>query len=391
LTAAEAGRAVRVVTMLDSLEALSGAETLAVEMAIRLDADRFDRTLCVTRWKDSFETEEPARSALARLRGAGVRILGIRRRSRLSIRPWLRLVRFLRSEGVDIVHAHKYGSNVWAVLFGRLSGVPIIVAHEHVWSFQGGYFRRIVDRELIARFSDAFIAISEGTRRAMIQRERIPPEDVIFIPNGIPDLPRGDGAGARASLGIDPGTPIVGTVAFLRPQKALEVLIDAAVLLRRSRPELRVLIVGDGPERPRLERLISERGIGETVWMLGHRSEVPDLLAALDVAVCCSDFEGAPLSVLEFMDAALPIVATRIDGITELIDDGSTGVLVPPRDPDTLSESISTLLDDPDRRLTLGRSAQDERRRRYGIDEWVRRIEDLYGELLSARGLGSPG
>jgi glycosyltransferase involved in cell wall biosynthesis len=385
LTPPEAGRAVRVVTMLDSLDPLSGAETLAVEMAIRLDPARFDRVLCLTRWDDKFEVTEPARSALERLRAAGVRVVGVPRRSRLSFRPWLRLIRFLRSERVDVVHAHKYGSNVWAVIFGRLSGVPVVVAHEHVWSFKGGYARRIIDRELIARFSDAFIAISEGTRRAMIERERIPPEDVTFIPNGIPDVPEGDGPRARSRLGLGADDPVVGSVAALRPQKALDVLVRAAAVMRAQLPGLRVLIAGEGPERRRLERLIDQLGLAGTVRLLGYRTDVPDLLAAMDVAVCCSDFEGQPLSVMEYMDAGLPVVATRVDGVTELIDDGRTGVLVDSRDPEALADAVTALLRDPDRAGELGRGAREERRRRFGIDAWVQRIEELYDELLARR------
>jgi glycosyltransferase involved in cell wall biosynthesis len=378
------GRPLRVVTMIDTLAELGGAETLAVEMAIRLDPTRFERVLCVTRWSGRMEIEEPARSVLARLRSSGVRILGVRRRSRLMVWPWMKLLRFLRRERVDIVHAHKFGSNVWAVIFGRLSRVPVIVSHEHMWSFEGGRARHIVDRDLIARFSDALIAVSERTRREMIETEGIRPDDVIFIPNGIPDLPPGDGARARAGLELGADDLVVGTVALLRPEKALEVLVRATALLAPAWPNLRLVIVGDGAERARLERLVAELGVSEIVRMPGYRADVPDLLAAMDLAVCCSDYEGGPLSVLEYMDAGLPVVATRVGGLPGLIEDGESGVLVEPRDPQGLADAISSLLADPDRRRELGDRAREERRKRFGIDGWVARIEQLYATLLPA-------
>ena len=134
----------------------------------------------------------------------------------------------------------------------------------------------------------------------MTEIERIDPGKVIFVPNGIPGRPAGDGRiGER--LGIDVDGPVIGTVCVLRPQKALTVLIDAAALLVERHPGLKVVIVGHGPQQPELERRIAELGLERTVVLAGHRDDVPDLIRGFDVAVCSSDFEGTPLSVLEYM------------------------------------------------------------------------------------------
>lgn len=383
MTALGRGERVGVVVMLDSLERPGGGERLAVENAIRLDPEAFDRTLCLTRWEDRFETEEPARTILGALRGSGVRVLGLRRESRFALRPWLPLVRTLRSGGVHVVHGHLFGSNVWASILGTLSRVPVVIAHEHMWGYSGGGIRTLLDRFLIARLTDAFIAVSQEGRRQMIEVERIPADDIVLIPNGVPGLPVGDGARVRAEFAIPESARLVGSVGHLRPEKAFEVLIEATSGLADDATH--VLIAGEGPERGRLERLRSELGLDDRVHLPGARADVPDLLDAFDVAVCCSDFEGGPLSVMEYMGAALPVVATRVGGLPELVLNGQTGILVPPRDPAALSAAIDELAASPHLAARLASAGAERRTSEYDIDVWIARLEALYLGLLAAK------
>jgi glycosyltransferase involved in cell wall biosynthesis len=381
---AHSGARRRVVVMIDSLEAPGGGERLAVENAVLLDRSKFDRYLCVTRWKDGMEAAEPARSMLARMSEAGVGVVKLRRRSKLAPWDWWPLWRLLRRERVDVLHAHMFGSNVWAVIVGRLARVPAVVAHEHIWSYEGNPVRRLLDRHLIARFSDAFVAVSGDGRRLMVDREGIDPADVVVIPNGIADRPHGDGARFRVELGLE-GALLVGSVGNLRQQKAYEILIEAAARLRERVPTAHVLIAGEGPDRPRLEALVARLGVGDTVRLLGARSDVPDLLAALDVAVCCSDFEGSPLAVMEYMQAGLPVVGTRIGGLAELLDDGENGLVIEPRDPAALAAALVELLEGAERRARLGARGAELREQRWRLATWIGRIEDLYEELLAKR------
>jgi glycosyltransferase involved in cell wall biosynthesis len=176
---------------------------------------------------------------------------------------------------------------------------------------------------------------------------------------------------------------VIGTVAVLRPEKALEGLLEAATLLAPRLPHLRVLIAGDGPERGRLEELSQSLGLGETVMFLGFRDDVPSVLATLDVAVFSSASEGSPLAVMEAMDAALPIVATRVGGVPDLIADGEHGFLVEPGDPAALAEAVTRALGDPAVAAEMGARARDLRRREFDIAVTVRRIERLYAELYA--------
>jgi glycosyltransferase involved in cell wall biosynthesis len=215
----------------------------------------------------------------------------------------------------------------------------------------------------------------------MSEIEGIDPGRTMFIPNGVLPLPAPSGSDLREELGLPPRTPLIGTVGMLRAQKAHAVLIEAVASMRTRWPQLHALIVGAGPERGSLERMIDDRNLGEQVHMLGDRADIPDVLHALDVAVCCSDFEGSPLSVMEYMDAGLAIVATAVGGVPDLIDPGVHGLLVPPRDPAALAGAIGELLDDPQRRREMGERARERRRREFDVDVQVRRLEERYLEL----------
>src|SRR3954447_26630521 len=163
----------RIMLLVDSFAELGGAERLVGHIATRLDPERFEVTVCATRLADE--------ASLRAAQLAGVRVLELERRRRLSVSAWLRLYRALKQ--IDVLHAHKFGSNVWGVLVGRAARVPVVIAHEHTWSFEGRPERKFLDRELIARGTDAFIAVSREDRRKMIEIERIDPQDVRFIPN----------------------------------------------------------------------------------------------------------------------------------------------------------------------------------------------------------------
>src|SRR5262249_46039572 len=190
----------------------------------------------------------------------------------------------------------------------------------------------------------------------------------LFIPNGVSLRPPSRGGDVHAELGLERGVPVIGTVGGLRPQKAHQVLLRAVSLLPDQLRAVRVLIVGEGPERGALERLAAELGVQERVRFVGSRTDVPNILAALDVAVCCSDFEGSPLSVLEYMDAGLPVVASAVGGLPDLIEPGVHGLLVPPQDPIALGEALAELIREPERAREMGARGRGRRRAEFDID-----------------------
>lgn len=369
----ETRRRLRILTVVDSMMT-AGAEIFATRIALGLDPNRFESIISSTR------PSTPAHVATAR--EVGVEVLELNRRSKVDVWRWAPFVRLIRSGRIDVVHSHKIGSNLWTAILSHVAEMPVLITHEHTWSFNGNPLRRLVDRELIARSATTCLSVSESDREKMIELEGIDPAKVRFVPVGIPDQPPGDGRAVRAALGIADDALVVGTVCGLRAQKAVNVALDAVGRLRADHPDLRFVIVGDGPERSRLEREAS-RLLGEQAVFAGQRpnAEIPGFVAAMDVLVCSSDFEGTPAAVLEWMAAGKPIVATAVGGIPAIIEDGVGGLLVPPRAPGALAEAIHRLLDDPALRERLGAAARHRQQADFRLAHTVEILEDLYETL----------
>jgi glycosyltransferase involved in cell wall biosynthesis len=374
-----------VVTMVDGL--YGGAEELAWQIAARLDPSRFSSTVCVTRWNRNPSPQDE--EIVSALRTAGVAFIGVDRQSRLALAPWRSLVREMRERRIDVLHTHKFHSNFWGALIAPRVPVRVFVAHEHTWSWEGNLTRRLLDRYLVARRADIVVAVSEADRRRMTSVEGISPEKTRLIANGIPARPSGDRrADVRSTLGLLPDQPVVGMVANLRPQKAYDVLIRAAALLRDAIPDVKLLIVGSdddaGTQMPPLAELVSALHLGEVVTFLGKRDDVFDVIDAFDVAVLSSDYEGSPLAVMEYMEAGKVVVATRVGGVPDLVIDGVTGVLIEPRDPESLAGAILNLLKDPVRARAMGEAGRERRLREFSIEATTERVEALYEELYAA-------
>lgn len=368
---------IKVVTVVDRAGGAGGGERFALDVAMSLDPARFESIFCVTRPSEA--------ATVATARAAGVRVLELERRSRLSLAPWAQLVTLLRSEQVDILHSHKFGSNAWASLVARSARVPVFVAQEHSWAFAGDRLRVFVDRHVVGPRADAIVAVSEHDRRAMIELERLDADRVVVCGNGVAPAASNSSGKLRAELGLTTAAPVIGLVGGLRPEKRVDVLITAAARLRRELPELVTVIVGDGPERPRLEVLAARLGVRDRVRFLGHRDDAVELAAGFDVAVLTSEREGCPLAVLEYMSLALPIVATRVGGIPSLVHDGIEALLVQEGNADAVASAVGLLLRNRRRASLLGAAAARRQAAEFGLDAAVGRLERLYERLLAGR------
>jgi glycosyltransferase involved in cell wall biosynthesis len=367
--------------LVDSLYA-GGAERFLVGLATHLPADRYDVTVCATRRHDG--------PLVGEVLGAGLRYETLGRSGRYDIAPFARLVSLLRRERYDIVHGHKFGSNMWATIFGRLTRTPVVVAHEQTWSYEGDPIRKLVDGLIIGRLADVMVAVSTRDQERMISLEHVPAAKTTFIPNAYIPPAAGDPSGdLRAELGIGSDVPVVGTLAVLRPQKALDVLIDAFAMVGERMPEAQLVVAGYGPMLETWQARATERGLDGRVHWLGMRTDQAVVLGGLDVAAMSSDFEGTPLFAFECMASRTPMVATDVGGLRDIFDSGATGLLVPPRDPGAMAGALEALLRDPARREAMA-SAAYERLGEFTVERAVERVEQLYDELLAAKGRGTP-
>jgi glycosyltransferase involved in cell wall biosynthesis len=331
--------------------------------------------MCVTR--------PSSPSLLDEVRAAGVRVLELDRAAQFDVAPWRPLVRLLRGRHVDVLHSHKFGSNVWCAMFARLAPVPVFVTHEHSWSFTGDRLRMSLDRRVIAPAANAMIAVSPEDARRMVEVERIPQDKIRIIPNGIAAI-HGDPQKLRRELRIDDQTPIVGVIASLRPEKRVDLLIDAACLMARDGRAFHVAILGDGPLNDDLRAQAESGGIGERVSFLGYRSDARELAAAFDIAVLASDREGTPLSLLEYMALRRAIVATSVGGVPDVVTHERHALLVPPGDATRLAAAVARLLDSPEERIRLGEAAAARQSEEYDLEVTTRQVEQLYLELLNS-------
>lgn len=365
-------RRITVVSLIDHLVPYGGAEVLVSQIAQRLDRERFEPVVCATRTADE--------RLCAELEASGVKLLRLQRTNRGRLEQWWPLIRYLRSTDLVVLHAHKFGSNAWASAIRRVVDVRAVIAHEHVWSFSGGRVRRCIDRYFISTSVDLLLTVSIDTREQMVQVEGIPRDRIhVFTHGTVP--PDGRNEVDRATLGLSLDDFVVGTVAVLRPQKALGDLFRAVHLLRDEIPNLKIVVVGDGPERLALEGMADDLGLRRAVVFLGFRRNVERLLPSMDICVNSSHFEGSPLAVMEFMASGRPIVATSVGGVPELLDEGRCGLLVPPGDPPALAGAIRELEQNPELRATLAAGALAKHRACFDIRANIKVLERLYEQL----------
>lgn len=369
---------VRVLFVLDSIDdTAGGAERFVIGLAQALSPERYEALVATTRQAEG--------ALLGELQAAGVRHVDACRRGRFDVRGLWRLLRFLFTERIDVLHANKFGSNVWGVLFGRLARVPVVIAEEHTWSYTGQRLRPLIDGRVIGPLSDAFVAVSTADRDRMISLEHVRPEKVEVIPTAYIPRAGGGGADVRAELGLEPGVPLVGTVAILRPQKALEVLLDAFAIVAAQRPDPHLVLAGAGESEAALRAQARDLGLEERIHFLGLRQDVNAVWRSIDVGAISSDFEGTPIAALEAMVNGTPLVATAVGGVPDLVQDGVSGLLVPPRDPQALAAGLLRLLDDPDERAAFA-AAGERRVGDFSLDTLVERTEALYERLLARPG-----
>ncbi|MFO0757466.1 MAG: glycosyltransferase [Byssovorax sp.] len=272
----------------------------------------------------------------------------------------------------DVVHAHNPTAVHYGVLFKLMSFSRLVVTDHR------GILREPTTVEWL--LTDAVIAVSRDTARRSTAAKSI---DVQVIYNGItPVAPKRSRAEVRAELGLG-DQPVALHVGNLLPVKAHDVLVKAIGLVRDRGIPLTLLAAGQGPELENIQALCRSLGLGEDrVRLLGYRGDVPDLLGASDMFVLPSRMEGVPLAVLEAMSHALPIVASKVGGLPEIVGEGAQGFLVPPEDESSLAAALGKLAQDPALRSRLGESGRARAIAEFSFEEMTSKYDALYARLL---------
>ncbi len=343
----------------------------------RYDPARFTVSLC------GLKKPEPA-SRLLEEQGIAVHHLG---RSRFDPRILTDVVALGRARGARILHVHGYAAADFGRLAARRLGAALVL-HEHFADPRMPVYQGWADR-LLAPLTDRAIAVSGSTRDFLVQKRHVPAERVRLIWNGAPldefaPVAEDRARAVRQQLGLPLEASVVGAIGRLNEQKGHRYLLEAAARVVARSGQTRVLIVGDGDLMEPLQVQARGLGIADHVVFAGHRPDVRDLLGAIDVFCISSTYEGTPLTLFEAMAAGKAIVSTAVDGCREVIDDGRTGLLVPPRDPEALAAAILRVLEDDRLRRDLGAAARAASSR-YDIRSCVSQMEALYDEVLAEK------
>jgi glycosyltransferase involved in cell wall biosynthesis len=308
----------------------------------------------------------------------------------VGLSGWGRLVplflKLLVKHKIQVVHTHGSQDSWTASLAGRLSSYrPVIVRTRHKSTPVSVSLRHDVLYRILPH---VVTTTGEAVRQQLINRNRLAPDAVVSIPTGV-DIKRfrsgSSDVALKESLGIRVGQPVVGTISFLRPEKGLDVLIDAVSLLQKEFSRICCLIVGTGQEQQKLLEQIRQKQLNGTVVFAGFREDIPELLNVMNVFVLPSFEEGMPQSLLQAMAMERAVVASSVGGVPEVIRNGETGLLVPPRDPVALANKVEWLLREPDKGKAMGQAGRRIIKQDYSMEAMVAKTEQLYSSLWEKR------
>lgn len=286
----------------------------------------------------------------------------------------------------EIVQAHGGEPLKYVMASRAASGAAVVyrrIGSAHL--FADRPIVRFAYAQLIRR-ATVTVAVAEAVRQDTIRAFRVDPSRVITIPNAVDGarmLPAGSREQTRAQLSIDPSARVILSLGALTWEKDPVGLLDVAERAMRGRPDVRMLLAGDGPLRPEVESTIVARNLHGRVLVLGSRTDVPDLLHAADVALLASATEGMPAVLIEAGMAGVPVVSYDQGGISEVVVDGATGLLAQPGDDDSLARRLGALLDDDELRSRMGRAARDRCVADFEVDVVAHRYRALYEEVGS--------
>jgi glycosyltransferase involved in cell wall biosynthesis len=355
---------IKVVNIIHDLHG-GGAERFAVDLAKFLDRDKFAVEVICLRDEGNWKKELEAL-------GISVQVLGgIRGFSFLSFGKLLKAV---KKAAPNIVHTHLFWGDFFGRLAAKLAGVKAIISTEQNLNLSEGFLKR-TGKIATARFARAIIAVSEAVKKYAIKYEGAKEKQLEIIPNGLEiekflNTERNYDNGGREL--------VVGSIGRLAEQKGFDCLIKALVDVK----SVKCLIAGEGEKRKELQGLIDQLGLGEKVKLVGWQENIKKFLAGLDIFVLPSRWEGLGIVILEAGLSGLPVVASRVDGILDIISDGQDGLFFTAGNEGELAAQIKRLQADPGERERLGKRLQEKIREKFDIKKIAKRYEAVYLEAL---------
>ena len=379
----------KILYVIDNIE-FGGGERVFSQIIRGLNKERFS----------VFVASNPGGIFEKKIMEAGVKIDPLDMTHRYNIGTISQLKKIIKTRDVQIVHSQGGRADFFSRTAARIANVPIIISSMAmlVEGYDVSILRKglyvLIDR-WTERWVNKFIVLSEAMRQSLIERHKIPPGNIVKIHNGIeieeynPDLKevRNKKLEVKRALGLKNNTLVIGAIGRLVWQKGFKYLIRAAPEVLDKFPKARFLIVGEGPLKNKLILTSEKLNVADRITFVGFRSDIKEILASIDVLAMPSLLEGLPMVLLEAMAMAKPIVATRIDGITEVLENDKTGLLVPAKNSHALAEAIVGILNDKAKANSFGLKAREVVKEKFSVKKMVKEIELAYEKLLREKGL----
>ena len=375
---------IRIFFLLDSFM-IGGTETQAVELARRLDPSRYHVTIgCLRR-------EGPL---LDRLKNTSVEIMEVNLGGGIDSPSGLlgiaKLARYLRRNKIQILHAHDLWSNIVGMAAAMLARTPVTITSQRDLShdaWYGTYKRKVL--RFCQRRSSLLLTNAKAIRDGLIEQDHLPPDEVCVVYNGV-DLDRFNILADRSQMfpGSEGNKLIVLVGNMITEVKGHAVLIAAAQEVVKAYPKTQFVLVGEGARRPAFEKQAKDLGLESNFLFLGRRNDVPAILTSCSIAVLPSLAEGLPNAVLEYLAAGLPVVATGLGGSLEIIEDGKTGLLVPPQDPQALAAALIKLLSDEAFTARIAAAGYDYVKQNFSFERLLAEMDELYVKQLKQASSG---
>lgn len=372
----------RIAVVIDSLR-IGGAQRLVSTFAS--NASAYGITPVVIQL-----SEDSASVITETIRSAGVEIVAMGASSLFNLKRLKQLRDFLEQEKIDLVQTHLYYSNILGTLAACRAGIPVI-ATLHSTATQKGWkkpFLQMMEDHCLTKYATRILAVGNGVAEAHQGHYGTRTMDV--IPNGIPQpepVQSHERERLRHEITGHGSKSIIVTVGRFARAKGYEDMIEAFSLLNKRNLNPVLLMVGTGGMVDTIKERIDDFQLTQSIVLAGERDDVPQLLASSDVYASSSHREGLPLAVLEAMMAGLPVVATSVGDIPNVVTD-ETGVVVPPHQPEKLADALEDLLRNPKKRQAMGRAAQQRALNEYSVDAWMKKHIALYRDVLKSKGQG---
>lgn len=373
-------RKIRLLELLTNFH-IGGTERQVANLALGIDASQFDLHLgCLLHSGELLADLESLRVPRPEFRIGPIY-------SPRTLWQGIRLGVYVRTNLIQIVHSYGFYPNVFTIPIARLAGARIVVASIRDTGDLLTPTQRWLQK-MVCRLADCVLVNAEAIRKSLLD-QGYAPGNIVVIRNGI-TLSKYGGKGRSADLRRELGLPLtarlVGVFSRLNRMKGVEFFLEAAVIVARRYPDVCFLVVGDGGIKNELEEQARRLGLGSRIAFTGFRSDVPDLLSEVAISVLPSLSEGTSNTLLESMAAGIPVIATRVGGNPEVVEDGVSGLLVTPRDAAALAGAAGRLLDDEDLALRLGAAGMRRVSELYSIQGSVRQTENLYQALVESKG-----